>query len=698
MKKILNTIPFLLLCISLYAQSNDKPLTLSPEMILAPTVISAESNIAIMCLYRKNDGTPVDVVEAANLLNQTINLQKTTDFTQITLADGSYTITNDFQEASFRIKSSKITGNVITRIFPAEYRTNSQQSIVEDLKIYDVSNGLNAVLVGHTELNDNTLTMRLYKDGKLESEKQVDVLSDIYACNDKIKAKENRKEYYQNGQLRVERLYDANSRENGLWIYYNENGKITTKVTYVAGNAEGESYRYLDNGEEEFKVYKNDKLVSKKIYYGNGKLKGIELYVDGKKEGDVTYYHDDGSIWFATTYKDGKEVTKDKGATNTNLTENGENTNANGGGLFTQIVEAAEERNKPEEYYEYYDNGNVKLKAFKDKDGNLNGMAIIYYENGTIQAKGNLVNDEFDGDLYSYDEAGVLTELRKFTLGTLNTKYVYFENGKIKSINNYENDLLNGEFKEFYESGELKYHLYYKDNKHHGEGKTYYENGNLESKGNMIEGKQDGLWKYYYDNASLAEEVVFENGEIVSEKKYDRKEKSNSYDDLFVPLMRDNTNNSNSNSTSSSTFFSDAKASGMMSTRDLQLYAKNQLESNFSYFGKPNQVLDFNVYTDSESRKLFFVIKFEISSKNILREKQIMFNDVISISIKEDVIYFDIKDNKQHFRNGNKNSVWEDWKISNLDYIMIPVRGDNLRTELYACFKYLVENPIMKRE
>ena len=126
---------------------------------------------------------------------------------------------------------------------------------------------------------------------------------------------------------------------------------------------------------------------------------------------------------------------------------------------WTELVEMAEERNKPEEYYEYHENGNVSLKAFKDKntkDGEivLNGEYIVYYEDGTIKAKGNFTNTKKDGDIYHYNENGVLTDIENFTLGDLNTSKHYYQNGQL-------------EFEEYYMYG-IKIRV-----------KWYYSNGNL---------------------------------------------------------------------------------------------------------------------------------------------------------------------------------------------------------------------------
>ncbi|MGG5487315.1 toxin-antitoxin system YwqK family antitoxin [Gaetbulibacter jejuensis] len=370
---------------------------------------------------------------------------------------------------------------------------------------------------------------------------------------------------------------------------------------------------------------------------------------------------------------------------------------------WTELVEMAEERNKPEEYYEYHDNGNVLLKAFKDKntkDGEivLTGEFIIYYEDGTKRMSGTLLKGKKDGYIFNYNEKGIITDMENYSLDVLNSRDTYYESGKLKKVNNFENDLLNGEFKEFYESGNLKYHYYYKDGKHHGEGKNYYENGNLEAKGNLIEGKQDGLWKYYYDNASLAAEIVYKNGEIVSQNKYDRKEESNTndYDDMFYwsdsSISKEDINNT---------------IKELTSVRNLQLVSIDEIKNNSGYFGSNNSTThSFKIYTDENTRKIFASLRYESDKVyyegryyyNVLYDVQIIFDDVYEVYQNGDKIEFVFYEDYGFLRRAKpQGEYWSDY-VKNEFNFSITIYDDDIREETLKHFKYLVENPIMKRE
>jgi|GEM_PF-4464038 len=202
---------------------------------------------------------------------------------------------------------------------------------------------------------------------------------------------------------------------------------------------------------------------------------------------------------------------------------------------YTTIVEAAEERNKPEEYIEYHDNGNIAAKSFKDKNGNVNGEFTFYYESGNIQAKGQMVNNQMEGDVYVFEDQGAekLISIRTFKDGELLSNKLLHENGKTKSITPVVNDKIEGVYYEYYEDGTLKVYRQFKNDMRNGIDKTYHKNGELSVIGSTVDGEAEGTWKYYYNNGSLGAEVIYKNGEIVSEKKYKQEEEDDFWGDLY---------------------------------------------------------------------------------------------------------------------------------------------------------------------
>ncbi|MEC9303278.1 MAG: hypothetical protein VYD59_02425 [Bacteroidota bacterium] len=69
---------------------------------------------------------------------------------------------------------------------------------------------------------------------------------------------------------------------------------------------------------------------------------------------------------------------------------------------------------------------------------------------------------------------------------------------------------------------------YYKNNQisqetqRNGICKFYYKNGVIKYTGNMVEGWYDGVWKYFDKKGVLETEEIWEDGELITEKDYEK--------------------------------------------------------------------------------------------------------------------------------------------------------------------------------
>jgi antitoxin component YwqK of YwqJK toxin-antitoxin module len=61
------------------------------------------------------------------------------------------------------------------------------------------------------------------------------------------------KQYYENGQLEVERTY-KNGKENGVAKRYHENGQLEAKGTYKNGKEDGVWNFYYENGQLRYEI------------------------------------------------------------------------------------------------------------------------------------------------------------------------------------------------------------------------------------------------------------------------------------------------------------------------------------------------------------------------------------------------------------------------------------------------------------
>ena len=89
--------------------------------------------------------------------------------------------------------------------------------------------------------------------------------------------------------------------------------------------------------------------------------------------------------------------------------------------------------------YKYYDNGTIKSKIYKDKNGDYHKEAIFYYENGDIEKQVNY-------------QHGYITECK-----------VYYRNGAIKWESPYKNNKKDGQYIEYYENGTIQKKILFKE-------------------------------------------------------------------------------------------------------------------------------------------------------------------------------------------------------------------------------------------
>ncbi|MDY0781087.1 hypothetical protein [Tenacibaculum sp. IB213877] len=347
-----------------------------------------------------------------------------------------------FSKGQFYCKGfKKISGEVTIKIFPVEYRLNVKNSIVNDLKVLDVSDSSNTTLLAHYKISGNTIITYTYKGGKLDSNEETNVISDLQACKDAIDKLKTTECYYHNGKVNIKCTYDENGKENGLWEYFYENGQLSVSQQYVHGKRDGKNINY----------------------YENGTLQSSGDYLHGERNGNWKYYDKNGTLTEDVNYDNGELI-----SSNTKPKENNESTSSKvtNGGLYTQIVNNAKESNKPKEIKEYYDNGQLKAIGFKNINGKLQGELKTYYENGQLksidQYKDGVIYDKLKG----YHKNGNLFYEGNITNGIVQIVY-YRENGKKQTTGkfNFTNKTKIGEWKYYDQNGSLSQIKTYKNGK-----------------------------------------------------------------------------------------------------------------------------------------------------------------------------------------------------------------------------------------
>jgi antitoxin component YwqK of YwqJK toxin-antitoxin module len=94
----------------------------------------------------------------------------------------------------------------------------------------------------------------------------------------------------------------------------------------------------------------------------------------------------------------------------------------------------------------------------------------------------------------------------------------YYPNGKLRFSLSVKNGMKHGECNYYYEDGTLWTNQHYQMDIKHGMGVVYSENGNKKMEGNYKNDKPDGKWLFYDVDGKLSLTVIYDMGNIISQK------------------------------------------------------------------------------------------------------------------------------------------------------------------------------------
>jgi len=109
--------------------------------------------------------------------------------------------------------------------------------------------------------------------------------------------------YYPSGKISSKITYVA-GKENGIYIRYREDGSVITEGYYKDGELEG-FHNDFDKDGHKFRRYlfKNGEKVKQEEFYQNGNLKSEEYFSEGKFNGKNIEYFKNGKISKEIWYK-----------------------------------------------------------------------------------------------------------------------------------------------------------------------------------------------------------------------------------------------------------------------------------------------------------------------------------------------------------------------------------------------------------
>ncbi len=328
-----------------------------------------------------------------------------------------------------------------------------------------------------------------------------------------------------------------NSKEEGKWIFYNENDKIEA-VGYFTNGARDGIWQWYDtlgnitcvghykNGLEHgiwMNYHQNGSLMDS-VCYTNGRM--INAYISRYEDGRIFqsgYYNqsEKDSIW-KTYFPNGQLNTIGKMKKNECVGE-----------WFTYY-----DNGKPAEEVVYDPNHNAYIRNIWDSNGkqliiNGNGQYKSYSDQGILLSSGEIRNGKKNGKWDLFFENEKRMEERMYENNTHKTLNAWDPEGKqmiengngiyttyylnttsISGTVEIKDGLPNGLWCQYYQSdtaviGSILQEFTYLAGKMTGAVRIFYEDGTVYLEGEMKNDLKEGKWKWYHISGNLNSSVEF---------------------------------------------------------------------------------------------------------------------------------------------------------------------------------------------
>jgi len=175
-----------------------------------------------------------------------------------------------------------------------------------------------------------------------------------------------------------------NSKKEGIWLSYYDNGNIKSSITYIKNKQDGYAIIYYENGtKSEEGLWKENRWVGEyKYYYDNGNPAYVWNFNDeGNRTGNQQYFYETGKLKIEGKWESGKEQ-----------------------GIIT----------------EYYSNGN--LKTVSDYNAGIaDGSKKEYFATGELKSEKKYTNGILDESSVVYYSSTDNTNVEIDVEDTVNT-------------------------------------------------------------------------------------------------------------------------------------------------------------------------------------------------------------------------------------------------------------------------------------
>lgn len=350
------------------------------------------------------------------------------------------------------------------------------------------------------------------------------VKSEYRVVDGKLNGKET--SYHENGKLQRTGTW-WNDKEKGLFQFYDKDGVLESDETYMDGKLDGPAHEY----------------------YPNGKVKLSENYIYGKRSGDLQRFDENGNMTSTTPYLYGKRLGVYKEFhngqesfvclyirdslngtyTETLFDENDQPYAKVSGSYKNDYLDGTilafylndkdtlsirhYENMHPKGEWRYYDRNKQLTKRMRFENGHA--AVMEYFEEGSrieeiLMTKTDKVFWYFE---YNYDAKGAIIQAHyrvpQFRMEPNEHEFTYFES----------------ETGIFADEGVVDSHYKY--------GPYVYETNVLKYSGDYNEdGHKSGTWTRLYKKSGVTCEIVYEDGDFISE--YFRSKKGKPYSGKLV--------------------------------------------------------------------------------------------------------------------------------------------------------------------
>jgi uncharacterized protein len=322
--------------------------------------------------------------------------------------------------------------------------------------------------------------------------------------------------YYPNNQIKYTCEYDTKGKLTGNYVYYDRDGRITTKESnYTSGALTGTRTEFFpDSSIKYVNTYENDRMIASEQYDQQGNL------IYSVKEIDSAIYYksffDDGTISLeGLINKDKREgvwrfynplgILTDESTYSAGMRQGFQRSFYESGQL--KVEYACDSDRIVGEYKEYHFNG--KLNTWGNYDRNLRkGVWISYY-----------LNDSVENIQYYSDDIRVGRNIVFHPDGRKNYEEFYSSDGALTRVilydaeGNAENDLDyhygSHHYEVQYPGGVLKRVINISDNDLHGRQEQYYPNGQMAYEAEYVHGFCQGLVKRWDHQGNLTFEMPY---------------------------------------------------------------------------------------------------------------------------------------------------------------------------------------------